>query len=70
MSDAENAPPLFAPAWWNYFMESYSIGSTFFCIYAGYWGLFWLNDNGEFMSKCFDLGGWRVKAVYDEPISA
>ena len=58
MSDADNTPPLFAPMWWNAFMESSSIGAVTSCVSYGMWGLFWLNDNGEFMAKCFDLGKW------------
>jgi hypothetical protein len=35
----------------------------------GGWGLFWLNDNGEAMEKCFKLFGGTLP-VYDQPPSA
>ena len=71
MSDAaDDTPPFLAPFWWNYQMETGSIGKVMGCLNTGWYGLFFLNDNGEMMAKCFDLFGWDVKAKYDEPIAA
>ena len=54
------------PLLWNFVLYDFSHFKMSFCNYAGMWGLFWYNDNGEMMDKCFEIGLVGVRAEYVE----
>ena len=64
-----SVPPFLEPQVYNFGEELKSLGTWMVCLVFGGWGLFWLNDNGEAMEKCFKLFGGTLP-VYDQPPSA
>jgi hypothetical protein len=70
MSDADNAPPLFAPFAWNFLLELNAVGTILLNNFVGGYGLWFLNDNGEMMAKCYEMVNWKLLPVWDEAPSA
>ena len=71
MSDAAvdlTTPPFLAPVIWNYMLEIMSSFTIISCAMFGSYGLFWLNDNGEMMEKCYVMYGGTLP-TYDTPPS-
>ena len=64
-----STPPFLQPGIWNASLQFMAIGKFFACAFFGGQGLFWLNDNGEALQKCWDVVGGSLP-VYDEPPSA
>ena len=42
---------------WNWYIWTQAVGNVRDCWMVGMWGLFWDNDDGLIMQKCFDMMG-------------
>ena len=52
------------PLVWNLILSQLSLGKLASCNSVGFWGLLFLDDDGEMMEKCLKTGLVGAKAVY------
>ena len=47
---------------WNWCIWTYAMANISLCWFTGGWGIFWDDDDGEWMNMCFnEVGGVNVK---------
>lgn len=59
-NDADAPAGFLEPWFWNFFLAMQQYFGTLGCQGIGLFGLFWWNDGGLMMNRCFLIGGGVV----------